>query len=142
MVTIYKTFYQGPWSYGSWIYNYLCNLWLSPLMLLVRLPLRARSTTLCDKVCQQLSADRCFSPGHPVSSTNKTDCHNITEILLKVVLNTIKPTNQPKLFPPPYTAAQQLIYKILTYYSRPSDIRLPLLQWKSGIFKGIASLEG
>ena len=25
-----------------------------------------------------------FSPGTPVSSTNKTDCHNITEILLKV----------------------------------------------------------
>jgi len=30
-----------------------------------------------------------FSPGTPVSSTNKTDCHNITEILLKVGLNTI-----------------------------------------------------
>jgi hypothetical protein len=29
-----------------------------------------------------------FSPGTPVSSTNKTDCHNITEILLKVALNT------------------------------------------------------
>ena len=29
-----------------------------------------------------------------VSSTNKTDSHNITEILLKVVLNTVKPTNQ------------------------------------------------
>jgi hypothetical protein len=29
--------------------------------------------------------------GLPVSSTNKTDCHNITEILLKVALNTIKP---------------------------------------------------
>jgi hypothetical protein len=27
--------------------------------------------------------------GIPVSSTNKTDCHDITEILLKVVLNTI-----------------------------------------------------
>jgi hypothetical protein len=32
-----------------------------------------------------------FSPGIPVSSTNKTDCHYITEILLKVVLNTITP---------------------------------------------------
>jgi hypothetical protein len=28
-----------------------------------------------------------------VFSTNKTDCHNITEILLKVVLNTITPLN-------------------------------------------------
>jgi hypothetical protein len=30
-----------------------------------------------------------FSPGAPVSSTNKTDHHGITEILLKVVLNII-----------------------------------------------------
>jgi len=36
-----------PWSYGSRIYNYLCNWCLSPLMVWVRLPLRARSTTLC-----------------------------------------------------------------------------------------------
>jgi hypothetical protein len=28
-----------------------------------------------------------FSPGPPVSSTDKTDRHDITEILLKVVLN-------------------------------------------------------
>ena len=27
--------------------------------------------------------------GTQISSTNKTDCHNITEILLKEVLNTI-----------------------------------------------------
>jgi hypothetical protein len=31
--------------------------------------------------------------GTPVSSTNKTDCHDITDILLKVALNTIKQTN-------------------------------------------------
>jgi hypothetical protein len=36
-------------------------------------------TTLCDKVCQWLVTGRWFSPGTPVSSTNKTDCHNITE---------------------------------------------------------------
>jgi hypothetical protein len=30
-----------------------------------------------------------FSPGTPDSSTNKTDCHDITEILLKVAINTI-----------------------------------------------------
>ena len=30
-----------------------------------------------------------FSPGTPVSSINKIDCHDITEILLKVALNTI-----------------------------------------------------
>jgi hypothetical protein len=35
-----------------------------------------------------------FSSGPPVSSTNKTDHHDITEILLKVVLNTTKQTNK------------------------------------------------
>jgi hypothetical protein len=36
-----------------------------------------------------------FSQGTPVSSTNKTDCHDIIEKLLKVALNTIihKPQN-------------------------------------------------
>ena len=33
-----------------------------------------------------------FSPGILVSSTNKTDRHNMTEILLKVALNTITKT--------------------------------------------------
>ena len=83
-----------PWSYGSWIYNYLCNQCLSPLMLWVRISIRARCTTLCDKVCQWLATGWWFSPGTPVSSTNKTDHHDITEILLKVVLNTIKQTNK------------------------------------------------
>ena len=46
-------------------------------------------TTLCDNVCQWLAAGQWFSPGTPVSSNNKTDHHKITEILLKVVLNTI-----------------------------------------------------
>jgi hypothetical protein len=47
-------------------------------------------TTLGDKVCQLLATGQWFSPGTPVSSTNKTDCQDITEILLKVVLNTTK----------------------------------------------------
>jgi hypothetical protein len=34
-------------------------------------------------------AGQWFSPGTSVSSTNKTDRHNITEILLKVAFNTI-----------------------------------------------------
>jgi hypothetical protein len=38
---------------------------------------------------------RWFSPGPPVSSTNKTDCHDIAEILLKVVLTPLnKQTNK------------------------------------------------
>ena len=46
-------------------------------------------TTLYDKICQWLVAGWWFSPATLVSSTNKTNCHNITEILLKVVLYTI-----------------------------------------------------
>jgi hypothetical protein len=77
---------------SSWIYNYLCNQCLSPLMLWVSISIRERRTTLCDKVCQWLVTGQWFSPGPPVSSTNKTDRHDITEILLKVALNTIKQT--------------------------------------------------
>jgi hypothetical protein len=49
-------------------------------------------TTVCDKVCQWPVTGRWFSTGTPVSSTNKTDCNDITEILLKVTLNTISQT--------------------------------------------------
>jgi hypothetical protein len=38
-----------------------------------------------------------FSPDTPVSSTNKTDCHDITEILFKVALNIINQLNQQKI---------------------------------------------
>ena len=80
-----------PWTCGSWIYNYLYIQCLSPLTLWVRTPLRRGvfNTTLCDKVCQWLAAGQWFSPGTPGSSTNKTDRHDIAEILLKVALNTI-----------------------------------------------------
>ena len=78
-----------PWSYGSWIYNYQCNQCLSPLI-----SIRARCTQLCDKVCQ--IGD--FSLGPPVSSTNKHDSHDITELLFKVALNTIKQTNEKTMF--------------------------------------------
>jgi hypothetical protein len=57
-------------------------------MLWVWLALRTRSTTV---ICWRLAAGRWLSPGPPVSSTNKIDSHDITEILLKVALNTIPP---------------------------------------------------
>jgi hypothetical protein len=41
-------------------------------------------TTLCDKICQWLAAGRCFSPDTPVSSTNNTDRHDITETVFCV----------------------------------------------------------
>jgi hypothetical protein len=45
-----------------------------------------------DKIKYSIATGRWFSPGIPVSSTNKTDRHDITEILLKVALNTINET--------------------------------------------------
>ena len=68
---------------------------ISPLTLWVRIPLRwgVLDTALYDTVW--IAAGQWFSPGTPVSSTNKTDCHDITEILLKVALSTI---NQPTYY--------------------------------------------
>jgi hypothetical protein len=60
-------------------------LWVS------RFPPPRYTWNICDKVCQWLATGQCFSPGTPVSSTNKTYHHDITEILLKVALNIITP---------------------------------------------------
>jgi hypothetical protein len=148
--SLFPYFNSWSWSYGSWIYNYLCNQCLSPLILWVRISTRARCITSCDKVCQWLATGRvlrrvtilicfmldircvllsgpvngwlvshifpnmdfqnviwfnttmkipitrkmclsvtCNRSGPPVSSANKTDRHDITEMLLKVALNTI-----------------------------------------------------
>jgi hypothetical protein len=51
-----------------------------------------RHVRICDKVCQWLAEGRWFSP---VSSSNAIDRHDITEILLKVALNTINLTSYP-----------------------------------------------
>jgi hypothetical protein len=77
--------------YGSWVYNYICNQCLSPLMLWVPTPFGqcVLDTTLCDKVYQWLVTGRWFSLDTLVSSINKTDLCDITEILLTVALNTI-----------------------------------------------------
>ena len=70
---------------------YLCNQCLSPLKLWVRISFRWGEL---DKVCQWLAAGRWFSPGTPVSSTNKTDRY---EILFIVALNTITLTLNLKI---------------------------------------------
>ena len=55
------------WSHGSWICNYLCNQYLSPLKLWVRIPLRWDVLDkTCNKVCQWLAAGLWFSPDAPV----------------------------------------------------------------------------
>ena len=82
---------EFSWSYSSWIYNYLCNHCLLPLKLWVQNPFVARCTRY-NIMWSNLSVTwtgRWCSPGTPFSTTNKTDCHDITEISLKVALNTI-----------------------------------------------------
>ena len=96
-VSDYPLVFQGQlwqWWYSSYIYHYICNQYLSPLMLWVHTSTRGRCATLCDKVCQRLATGRGFSTGTPVSSINKTDRPDIAEILLKVALSTIKQTNK------------------------------------------------
>ena len=59
LVCICLSYVKGPslpWSYISWIYNYLCNKCLSPLMLCVRISIRAKCTTLC-MCCSALLAE-------------------------------------------------------------------------------------
>ena len=52
----------------------------------------SRSNKLCDNVCQWLAAAGLWcSSSTPVSFTNKTDRHGITEILLKVALKHLNP---------------------------------------------------
>jgi len=71
----------------AWIYNYLCNMCLSPLNLSVRSTLIGRCTRIldtasCNNVCQWHEAGRWFSPDSTVSSINQTDSHGIAELLL------------------------------------------------------------
>ena len=99
---------------------YLCNQCLSPPKLWVRIQLRrgVLDTTLCDKVCQW------FSPDTLVSSTNNTDCHDITEILLKVVLNTITP-NPKNIFP------YKLLCEPTCLFSTFSGNSAPVIGWNN-----------
>ena len=53
-----------------------------------------RLAAASDKVYQLLAQGRWFSPGTPAFSTTKTGRHDITEILLKVVLKRQKSTKK------------------------------------------------
>jgi hypothetical protein len=57
-----------------------------------------RLAAASDKVCQLLAHCMWFSPGTPASSTTKTGCHDIAEILLKVTLNTKNQSSKLVLF--------------------------------------------
>ena len=80
-------------------------------------------TTLCDKACQWLATGRWFSP---VSSTNKTDRHDITEILLKVALNTIN-HQILECFHVVFPSG----YAIFTFHIRKVSQRGEKIQWQN-----------
>jgi hypothetical protein len=66
-------------AYGRSIkYNFLFLELLANNHSLYKTSIRARCTTLCDKVCQWLATGWWF---YQDSSTNKSDCHDITEIV-------------------------------------------------------------
>ena len=89
------SFWGSPWSWlwsnGSWSYNYLYKQFPITIKVVSSNSMYCEecSIQLCDEVCQWLAAGRWFSPGTPLSSTNKMDCHDMTEILLKGALNII-----------------------------------------------------
>ena len=62
------------------------NIFISSLWI----PLRQHvlDTVLCDKACQWHAAGGWFSLSTPVSSTNNTDHHDITEILFTILMRT------------------------------------------------------
>jgi hypothetical protein len=79
------------WSYGSWIYNYICNQGLSPLKLWFQIPFMARCS-LYNIMWESLSVtcDRSVAFSHHSCFLHQIN-HDIpvTEILLRVALNTI-----------------------------------------------------
>ena len=85
-----------PWSYGSWIYNYLCNQCPSPLMLWVRISIRAGVQHYMIKFVSDLRQVSGFV--RVLRFPPPTDRHNITEILLTLALNTIKQTKSIMFF--------------------------------------------
>ena len=88
--------FWGPswsWSHGSWIYNYM--------FLYLCCEFESRSGRGVQhyviKFVSDLRQVGGFLQVTPVSSTNKTDRHDITEILLKEALSNIKQTNKQTL---------------------------------------------
>jgi hypothetical protein len=76
------------WSYVSGIYNFLCSMCVvnsHPTHDEVYSIQHYFVIKFVSEICDRFSPGTCST----VSSTNKTDHHDITEILLKMALNTI-----------------------------------------------------
>jgi hypothetical protein len=140
------------WSHGSWIYYYICNQYLSPLTLWVTCRksqinfityccieytspwsgIKLTTLVVIGTDCIYSNKSNC----HTITTTNSfrsllllinniTDCHDITEILLKVALNTI---------PAPFIAillSSTWIYQVTcSNKSSVLDINKKLLQYQ------------
>jgi hypothetical protein len=75
-----------------------------------------RLAAASDKVYQLLSHCRWFSPGTPASSTTKTGCHDIAEILLKVALKHQKSSLQLTFNAEVNKLSRRYIYFIIIFY--------------------------
>jgi hypothetical protein len=53
----------------------------------------ALDTTMSDKVCQWLETDRLVSPATPISSTNKTDRHDLSFFYLGLLVTRLVSSN-------------------------------------------------
>jgi hypothetical protein len=73
-IYIFYTDLYKPITNTAWVHARLCKLQKGC----------TRLAAASDKVYQLLAHGRWFSPGTPASSTTKTGCHDIAEILLKV----------------------------------------------------------
>ena len=79
-----------PWSHGSWIYNYKCTYTISAYHHWSEFESRS-GRSVQHYVIKIYDRSVVFS-GYSGCSTNKIDRHDITKILLKVALSTIKQT--------------------------------------------------
>jgi hypothetical protein len=69
---------QGPswsWSYGSWIYNYLCNQCLSPLNLWARVMVMVFNTTMFQQYFSYIVAVSFIGGGNRSTWRKPTTCH-------------------------------------------------------------------
>jgi hypothetical protein len=88
-----KLFYWSILKYGKTYQKNIVisvpNITTKYLVYSIQNIIKTATIIIFDKVSQWLATGRWFSPGTPISSTKRTDRHDIAEILLKVALNTI-----------------------------------------------------
>ena len=125
---IWSWFTVKKWPSNFWRKKYVAK-WYT----INKLTWKTQTHTLCDKLCQWLATGWWFSPGIPVSSINKTDRHDQTEILLKVALNTITLSFKIKWSIPD----KENVYKCK--HSQTCIKQSPFGRRKSGLIKQVTS---